>query len=1025
MNDKEDDNFEERKCLLCLDNNIPLNTNEDIYQNLISETYENIGKTKKDLEEKRRAINKKLIEFNKIQRINQSKEIKCILTDATVNKIEQLEKGIEANIPMLLQGETSSGKSFLSIVSSKINKRECISTALSEHTTIEDLYGRDIIKSNSSIQFVPGILLLAYKEGKILILDECDLAKPEILSCILGSLTEDELIICNQVFRKMEGYNVILTMNGEAKGFNEKQRNTLPSNIVSKFNLIKFDEMEKEECKEIFKNLLNQLDQKYNKEDYIKNIDIFIDIHQKMLKDMKNEEELIKNNKIIDPIVTLRNLKYCCYLSRNNISPRIAAEISYTARFPESKRKNYEKFLKKFGEIKEDEDLKSEIESHIENSYLYYNDTYKKVIYLALTALKEGFHPLLIGEKGCGLTTLAKLIASISNKNYEFLLCSSETTVEDLIGCYQPKIKTVKDILETKAESDIQETKTENDIQELSEYVQWFDGPVPKAGKKGVPLILDNINFSKPQVIECLNPLLEENSKYNNVEYNILEKENDGHPIKIKNGFSIIGTMCLTKDNKNIISKALMNRFVAIYVDNNIKINKNNLAIIIENTCKKLSKQIIEQNKIIKEINNDYQENEKDDNSSDDSESIEENNIENNINSYENEFIEKEDEKLDIPEWFNIREISQQTIELIKRYFSNKKIEEKCIKILIKRIIRLAFTYERINKFGFSMEDCDDFINLKFSENREIYSNLQKNILLDSQEKKNKFFFSDFNSAPWKMIMSLISGNISNTAIFLQGITGSGKSCAAKHFGAYRIFQNRNPILTINCHRNLRFDYLVGNYNFKNSEFNFIDGPLLTAMKKGECILLDEFNLCPESVLINLIPIFKANINDAIYLKGVPEQIYIKPGFLLIATGNSPKEKGRKIISSMILDEILTLEIENINLMMNTNLIRNILENEYKEIYQDDDSYKIDKISAKQIKEIDNCLKEELQFEFSLRQIKCLFERIIRFCTEKNYQIEEEENQLITIPVIYVIISYIIPQINALEQKMNEFFNKT
>ena len=32
---------------------------------------------------------------------------------------------------------------------------------------------------------------------------------------------------------------------------------------------------------------------------------------------------------------------------------------------------------------------------------------------------------------------------------------------------------------------------------------------------------------------------------------------------------------------------------------------------------------------------------------------------------------------------------------------------------------------------------------------------------------------------------------------------------------------------------------------------------------------------------------------------------------------------------------------------------------------------------AKQIKEIDICLKEELQFEFSLRQIKCLFENIL------------------------------------------------
>ena len=69
---------------------------------------------------------------------------------------------------MIIQGFTSAGKSFLSTVASKINKRECLSTALSEHTTIEDLLGRDIIKSDSSIKFIPGILLLAYKDGKTL-----------------------------------------------------------------------------------------------------------------------------------------------------------------------------------------------------------------------------------------------------------------------------------------------------------------------------------------------------------------------------------------------------------------------------------------------------------------------------------------------------------------------------------------------------------------------------------------------------------------------------------------------------------------------------------------------------------------------------------------------------------------------------------------------------------------------------------------------------------------------------------------
>ena len=1015
--DNIDKNLEENNCgkrtsLLCLDNNIPINLYPDNYQqDLIEKTIKNLKEStlEENIEIKRKEISEKLSDYNKTQKANKAKEIICILTDTTIKKIIKLEFGILSNIPMIIQGFTSAGKSFLSSVTSKINKRECLSAALSENTTIEDLLGRDIINNDSSIKFIPGILLLAYKDGKTLILDECDLAQPEILSCILGSMTKNELIICNQTFRKMEGYNVILTMNGEVKGFNEKQRNILTSNIVSKFIPISFEEMDKEECEEIFKSLLKKEE---NSKEYLANIKVFIEIHQKMIEEMKIKEEMKKNSKSIDPIVTLRNLKYCCYLSKNLIHPRLAAEISYTARFPENERKEFENILNKFGACPIDNNLSEEIENYLQNNFLYYNNTYKKVIYLSTMALKEGLHPLLVGEKGCGLTTLAKVVASIVSKEYEFLFCSSETSVEDLLGCYQPRIK------------------SKDKIQDLSSYIKWCDGPVPKAGKRGVPLILDNINYSKPQVIECLNPILEDNTKYNNVEYNILEKENEG-PIKMKKGFSILATMRIDKDNNKSISKALMNRFVPIYVDNDMDINKENLNIIIENIGKKLDSQIKEINNYIENIQEkpenieqeleesfSYSESSDQENEiiiDEEKEGEEEEQKENN-----NQEEEKNEIKSQIPEWYNIKNISEETIIEIQKYFQNNNIKKMNFKILMKTITKLALVYERIKRFGFTMEDCNDFIELKFNGKNEIYLNLQNNILSDSKEKKNKFFFNEFNSDSWKMIMSLISSNISNTCIFLQGSPGSGKSCAARHFGAYRIFNNRNPILSVNCNRDLKFDYLVGNYNFKDSKFNFIDGPLITAIKKGECILLDEFNLCPESVLTNLLPLFKANINEEIYLKGFPEPIKITPGFLLIATGNSSKEKGRKIISNMIMDEILTLEISSINLKSNTTLIKNILENEYREIYQEDNSFELDKISSEQIKQIVEDLKEDIQFNLSLRQIKCLLERITRFCIEENYNVGGFNK----IPVIYVIISYIIPQLKIGKKKIKEFLEK-
>ena len=257
--------------------------------------------------------------------------------------------------------------------------------------------------------------------------------------------------------------------------------------------------------------------------------------------------------------------------------------------------------------------------------------------------------------------------------------------------------------------------------------MEWW--PCYKGRKNGVPLILDNINFSKPHVIECLNPLLEENSKYNNVEYNILEKENEG-PIQIKSGFSIIGTMNLNKENKNTISKALMNRFVAIYVDNDIEINNQNLNFIIENSCKKLNKQIQEINRIlIYDKDNDINDNNDDDLLIGDVFGGQEGNEDDKKNKIK-------EEKNEIPEWYNIRGISNKTLKEIKQCIKKENIEGKNMKSIIKMIEKLALVYERIYKFGFTINDCDAFINLNFSDKEEIYKNLQNNILFDSEKKK-------------------------------------------------------------------------------------------------------------------------------------------------------------------------------------------------------------------------------------------------------------------------------------------------
>ena len=160
-----------------------------------------------------------------------------------------------------------------------------------------------------------------------------------------------------------------------------------------------------------------------------------------------------------------------------------------------------------------------------------------------------------------------------------------------------------------------------------------------------------------------------------------------------------------------------------------------NIKIIIENTGKKIDKQIKEANNI---INNNKNEDDKYESLSDGDSNNESNEIEDNENIIKNE--DKKNENRDIPEWFNIKGISGNTIKEIQNYFKKEKIREKSLKKLIKKISKLFLVYERIHTYGFTMEDCDDFIDLKFKKSNDIYIKLQKLMLLDSQKKKINSF---------------------------------------------------------------------------------------------------------------------------------------------------------------------------------------------------------------------------------------------------------------------------------------------
>ena len=161
-----------------------------------------------------------------------------------------LKKYIELGIPILIEGPTGSSKTLSSEIVCKYLEREIISINLSSDTTIGDLMGKLIgnTKTNSKISFSDGPFKDAFVNGKCLRLDEINLASESILQCIEQSLDSKILSIelngcLFKEYKMHENFCLIATQNPK-EGFYSNKRKEHSYRLLSRFQIIRFDEID-------------------------------------------------------------------------------------------------------------------------------------------------------------------------------------------------------------------------------------------------------------------------------------------------------------------------------------------------------------------------------------------------------------------------------------------------------------------------------------------------------------------------------------------------------------------------------------------------------------------------------------------------------------------------------------------------------------------------------------------------------------------------------------------------------------
>ncbi|KAL5263839.1 hypothetical protein ACHWQZ_G005046 [Mnemiopsis leidyi] len=465
-----------------------------------------------------------------------------ILTATVRENLRDLARAVSSSeYPVLLQGPTSAGKTSVVKYLAGLAGTKVIRINNHEHTDLQEYVGSYCVGENDKLAFKEGLLVEAMRAGHWLILDELNLAPTDVLEALNRVLDDNRELFIPETQTTVKAHPHFMLFATQNPAGSYGGRKTLSRAFRNRFIELHYEDLPLPEIKTIIEERC-QLPPSYSKK--------IMSVMEK-LQSSRTKSGIFAGR---HGLITLRDLfrwadRYRLSTDSGNTDwDQLLANDGYMLLTGKVRRREEEQTIKEVlvKVFKRQIDpatfldgtlVSADFHSLTSTMGIVWTPSMMRLLTLVSRSLEFKEPVLLVGDTGCGKTTVCQVVSVLRCLKLHILNCHMHSDTADFIGSLRPVRDSSGDKL-----------------------FEWVDGPLISAMKNGDMILLDEISLADDSVLERLNSVLEPERQIT------LAESSESLTLTAHHDFRVVATMNPGGDyGKKELSPALRNRFTEIW----------------------------------------------------------------------------------------------------------------------------------------------------------------------------------------------------------------------------------------------------------------------------------------------------------------------------------------------------------------------------------------------------------------------------------------------------------------------------